>query len=374
VNIVADQHIPFIQDIFSGLGNLHLVPGHDIGPEVVKKADILIVRSITRVDRALLEGSSVRYVGSATAGLDHVDADYLREAGIRLGSAPGANAESVVEYVFAALAEFAYRSGESFLDRRIGIVGAGNVGGLLAARCKALGMEVWINDPPLEAETGGNDVVFPSEFVSLSELVRHSEIISIHTPLTTTGPYPTSGLIDARLMAQIEPGTWFVHTARGGVCQERALVQAREGGPISQLALDVWEGEPTPNLNHIRSADLATGHIAGYSVDAKLAGLRMLKKDISTLFDLEPKPVRIQLEHSPTEVTCSEDTTLPELIRSFYPIIKDDSRFRTKMAQAVDYAAAFHAYRATYPIRRRFAEVPLMGNVREEWKRGLGLV
>jgi len=365
--IVADQHIPFIADIFSELGELRLIPGQEIGPETVKNADVLIVRSITAVNEALLSGSSITYVGSATAGLDHVDRSFLDKAGIRLGNAPGANATSVVEYVLAALSEFGHRTGESFTDRSIGIIGAGHVGGLLASRCRAFGMKTWVNDPPLQSSTGSTD------FSSIEDVFHQSDIISIHTPLTTTGDFPTQGLIDARMLATARRNPWFIHSARGGVCLESALLEARRSGQISQLALDVWENEPTPSLNTIESADLATGHIAGYSLDAKIAGVKMLKMDVCDHFGRTPPHTTVQAEQMPSVVTCDANTSLVALIGSLYPIIQDDHRFRTTMRSAIDYAAAFHSYRATYPVRRTFPRIPVLGTIPESWKTGLGL-
>ncbi len=388
MKIVVDQHIPFIADIFSEIGELVLIPGQNISKDSIGDADALIVRSITTIDRPLLEKSRVRFVGSATAGLDHVDLTYLQGAGIRFEHAPGANAESVAEYVFACLAAFGSLRGDPFTSRTIGIIGAGNVGGLLARRCRALGMKTLVNDPPL-ASTGGT-----GHYAPLSEVLEQSNIISVHTPLVKDGLYPTLGLIGSVELSKMKPDVWVVHSARGGVCHEAALLSARSSGRVSALALDVWENEPTPLVKHVLGADIATGHIAGYSLDAKRAGVIKLREDLIRHFGLG-SPARGQagtrgglsgsvnthfLEtggESRKLVSFRTGDTINDLVTALYPVMEDDIRFKASMKvnsnDPMALAEAFHAYRATYPVRRRFGSYAIDGPIPKEWAKGMGL-
>jgi erythronate-4-phosphate dehydrogenase len=380
--IVADQHIPFVEDVFSGLGELILIPGQDITQKSLESADVLIVRSVTQIDRDLMENSTVRFVGSATAGIDHVDVAFLQGANIHFCHAPGANAESVVEYVFACLSTFSKWHGESFLDRTIGIVGAGNVGGLLAQRCKSLGMKTLVNDPPLAALNGSD------QFCTLSSLIRQSDILSIHTPLHKTGEFATAKLIGAAELAKMRQNVWLVHSARGGVCDEKELIKARLEGRIGALALDVWENEPTPSLRTVDAADIATGHIAGYSLDAKKAGISKLRKDLISFFG-RPEMQTLQnrlptkdggvgdgsaIEPSTDEpgIQFQAGDSISDLIQSLYPVLDDDHRFRSAMIQSSEspraIADSFHHYRATYPVRRRFGAHSIMGTVPALWR------
>ena len=354
MHIVLDAHIPFASDIFSKMGEVNAVVGHDIGPETVKNADMLVVRSITRVDKKLLNGSRIRFVGSATAGTDHIDTEYLSGSGIQFANAPGANADSVVEYVLASLALLSSKSGEHLLEKSIGIVGCGNVGARLAARCAALEMTVFLNDPPREEEEGS------TLFTPLPELLGRCDILSIHTPLINFGRHSTQDLISHEQIGLLREGTWLVHTARGGVCNEGSLLWARRQGRLSGLVIDVWENEPLPNSQLIEAADVATGHIAGYSIDAKRRGVMMIQEAASRFFESH----RTSAESTGDSITraitesrwaTSETEHLDSVISQIVDIRGDDQRFRAAMTRALGRALAFHTYRADYPERYSFS-------------------
>ena len=354
MQIVLDAHIPFALDIFSEMGVVHAVVGHDIGPETVKNADMLVVRSITRVDKKLLNGSRIRFVGSATAGTDHIDTEYLSGSGIQFANAPGANADSVVEYVLASLALLSLKSGEHLLEKSIGIVGCGNVGTRLADLCTALGMTVFLNDPPREEEEGS------TLFTPLPELLGRCDILSIHTPLIKIGQHSTRDLISHEQITLLREGTWLVHTARGGVCNEGSLVRARREGRLSGLVVDVWENEPLPNSQLIEAADVATGHIAGYSIDAKRRGVMMIRAAASRFFEsswISSESASDPIERTITESrwASSETEHLDSVIRQMVDIRGDDQRFRAAMARTEGRALAFHTYRADYPERYSFS-------------------
>nr|WP_243663590.1 4-phosphoerythronate dehydrogenase [Rhodothermus marinus] len=224
LRIVADENIPFAREAFRGFGVVRPLPADQITPATVRNCDVLLVRSVTRVDAALLEGSRVQFVGSATSGIDHVDLAYLQKRGIAFAYAPGANADAVVEYVLAALLELAVRRNVSLRGRVVGIVGCGHIGGRLARRLPALGLEVLCCDPPLAEQTGRTD------FVSLETILAEADIVTLHVPLTRTGPHATYHLIDAAALARLRPSAWLLNTSRGAVVDGRALLEARRQG------------------------------------------------------------------------------------------------------------------------------------------------
>lgn len=362
---MLDRDIPFIEEIFSGIGEIVAVSGHEIGPDVVDRADALIVRSITRIDKNLLSSSSVRFVGSATAGIDHLDTEFLSASGIHWANAPGANARSVVEYVLAAISVIAGRRGKSVRGKTLGVIGCGQVGERLCRTAEAMGLRVLRNDPP-RAQVEGSD-----SFVDLDTCVRHSDILSVHTPLTDMPPFATRHLLDERTLEQAKPGAWLVHAARGCVVEEAAALLARKEGRLGALVLDVFDGEPLPGQQAILIADLATGHIAGYSRDAKRAGAEMMRDAVVAHFGLGTDTShRASASHAgPALLTLPEscqDPMDPEwmdaVVRQVYDIRDDDRRFREVM-KATDAgtaseeatrqarARAFHEYRATYPAR-----------------------
>jgi erythronate-4-phosphate dehydrogenase len=240
----------------------------------VAAADVLLVRSVTPVGPALLGGTDLVFVGSATIGTDHVDRAYLRAQGIPFAHAPGSNADSVADYVVAALLELARRRGGSLEERTVGIVGCGNIGGRLARRLPALGMEVLRNDPPRAraADAGGT----AHSFMSLDTVLGAADVVTLHVPLKESGPDPTRHLVDAAFLDRLSDGAWLLNTSRGAVVDGGALLAARRRGDVAAAVLDVWENEPSPDPALIEAVDLATPHIAGYAYDGKVRGTEML--------------------------------------------------------------------------------------------------
>ena len=352
--IVLDRDIPGAEDIFSGLGEVVAVPGDEIGPETVRKADIVVVRSITRIDESLLSGSSVGFVGSATAGIDHLDTAFLSGSGISWANAPGANAESVVEYVLAAIAVIASRLGVRWRSRTLGVVGCGQVGERLSRRGEALGMHVLRNDPPRAADEGQEG------FVSLSQVLTGSDIVSVHTPLVNDGPDNTVRLLNAENIGLMKPGSWLIQSSRGGVVDERAAVKARRSGRLAALVLDVFENEPDPDPEIVAAADLATGHIAGYSRDAKRSGVLMIRDAVLRHLGIDPSTesrndcfrgdIHLPRDAGGDWLPPQSPEWLDGIISQLMDIRSDDSRFR-KALLSQNATAAFHRYRASYPPR-----------------------
>lgn len=376
LRLVADANIPAAREAFSGYGDVRLVPGREITRDALREADVLLVRSVTRVDAALVGGTPVRFVGTATAGTDHVDLDALRQLEVAFASAPGSNATSVVEYVLAALLALAADRGVGLAGRTLGVVGVGQVGGRLIPRARALGLDVVASDPPL-ADLGGHPGV---QLVELAEVLHRADILTLHTPLTTSSesPYPTVGRIDADALRAMRPKTWLVNAARGRIVEGNALADALASGPIEAAVLDVWPTEPAPDLELVDRADLGTPHIAGYSFDGKVAGTRQLEaalrawvEDPPAPWDASPTlastaPLVLEAPPAPTDASdpVQQAAWLDALVQPAYDVRADDARFRAAM-RSEDRAAAFTALRKSYPVRREWARYTLQGTVPE---------
>jgi len=360
--ILADENIPFAQEAFGTIGTIRMCAGHRMTPEIVRTADVLLVRSITRVDRNLLDGSNIRFVGSATIGTDHVDESYLAGQGIAFALAPGSNAESVVEYVLAGLISLAEREKSPLRGKTIGIVGCGNIGSMLAKRLPELGLRVLHNDPPLAeiAEMEGR----PHPYVSLEEVLSESDIVTIHVPLTREGPHATYHLFDEQVLYRMKPSVWLVNTSRGAVVSNPVLKKSIQDGNIAVAVLDVWEGEPSPDPELVRLVHLGTPHIAGYSYDGKVQGTIMLYQALTAFLGVpggwDPEEVlaagphdRLVLERP--EAGLPEGALLRFLVKQMYDIETDDRTMRTMLDRPEDvHGAFFIQLRRTYPRRRAF--------------------
>ena len=374
LHIIADANIPALDSAFGALGTIHALPGGEITSEAVHEADVLLVRSVTPVDAPLLAGSSVQFVGSATAGTDHVDRATLGAFGIAFAHAPGSNATSVVEWVLAALLATAADRGDTLEGKTLGVVGAGEVGGRLIPRARALGLRVVVSDPPRAARAPG-----AFESLDLGDLLAEADVVTLHTPLTTAAEssWPTEGLLDAGAFATMKPGAWLVNAARGRVVAAEAL--AREVGRRPCL-LDVWPGEPAPDPAVVEGAALGTAHIAGYSLDGKVAGTALLAEalrrwlrargEAAAPWDAEAAlapEAPLGVEAPPLAAGTATDRTawLDALARQAYDVRADAARFRRAMAgrSAEARALAFADLRKTYPVRREWARYRVRGHV-----------
>ena len=282
MKIVADQDIFAVEQIFRPLGELVLLPGRQISRHDLVDADALLVRSILPVDRSLLDGSAVKFVGTATSGIDHIDAHWLDKAGIALAHTRGANANAVVEYCLGALARLILAGRADYAAGSIGIIGAGAIGGRLARKMQAFGFEVVICDPPL-AEKSGMNAEFNYQPI---EAALDCDIVSLHVPLTFAGRHATVALLDADALSRLRAGTVLLQTSRGGVVDERALLQRLGAGAELHCAIDVWENEPRIDAALAGKSSLATPHIAGYSEQAKWTATLMLARQMAERFGL----------------------------------------------------------------------------------------
>jgi len=355
MKIVADANIPFVRECFSSVGEVEVLNGRDITPAVLADADALLVRSITPVHRDLLAGSAVRFVGTATIGFDHVDVAYLERRHIGFASAPGSNANSAAEYIMAALLEVGRRHGIQLEGKSIGVIGVGNVGGRVAAKCEALGMRVLRNDPPLQRRTGD-----PS-YVPLAALYD-CDFITIHTPLIREGIDKTFHLADTGFFSSVKRGTVFLNASRGAVVDSQALKTALESGHLRAVVLDVWENEPDIDTELLEKVDLGTPHIAGYSFDGKVAGMIMIYESfckhfgLSLRFDIQdflPEPEVPHLEVKTND--ADDEELLARAVEQVYRIRRDDEDLRRIVHhRPEDRGRFFDSLRKSYPIRREF--------------------
>ncbi|PNG41311.1 erythronate-4-phosphate dehydrogenase [Pseudomonas asplenii] len=350
--IVADENIPLLDAFFAGFGEIRRVPGRSIDRATVEQADVLLVRSVTNVNRALLEGSKVRFVGTCTIGTDHLDLEYFNEAGITWSSAPGCNARGVVDYVLGSLMTLAEIEGVDLTQRTYGVVGAGEVGGRLIKVLKGLGWNVKVCDPPRQSAEGG-------DYVSLEQIIEQCDVISLHTPLTRSGDGATWHLFDQQRLQQLKPGAWLINAARGPVVDNAALRKVLLEREDLQAVLDVWEAEPEVDVALAELCVLATPHIAGYSLDGKQRGTAQIYQAYCEFIG---QPSSIQLSDllpAPwlSQVTLHGDSdpawALAMLCRGVYDPRRDDADFRRSLVGNVEeQRAAFDVLRKQYPVRR----------------------
>ncbi|MBC54162.1 MAG: 4-phosphoerythronate dehydrogenase [Gammaproteobacteria bacterium] len=280
MKIVADENILALDGWFGKKVTLQLLPGRDISAEHLRDADALLVRSITRVDRHLLQGSPVSFVGTATSGTDHLDLDWLRQQGITVSDAAGANANAVVEYVLAALAALVQRDDFALWQSRVAVVGAGHVGGALLRRLQSLGIDCVACDPLQQIVSG-------VDYVPLDEALD-ADVVCLHTPLTRGGEHATWHMLNHRRLSGLRPETVLINAGRGEVIDSEALQGLLQRVPEQRVILDVWENEPSPAASLLRQVTLGTPHIAGYSVEAKLAASRCVLTRLCQHFGKKP--------------------------------------------------------------------------------------
>ncbi|MDN6179821.1 MAG: 4-phosphoerythronate dehydrogenase PdxB [Halomonas subglaciescola] len=354
MHLIMDANIPAADACFSAFGRITRLPGRAITPAHLRKADALIVRSVTPVTEALLADTPISFVGTCTIGTDHIDRDSLAARGIGFASAPGCNAEAVADYVLSTLLTLAEREGRPLLERRVGVVGVGNVGARVQARLQGLGIDVLACDPP-RAEREGS-----AGFVDLDTLIERCDVLCLHTPLVMQGPHATYYLLDAGRIAALAPYSLVLNAGRGDCVDGRALYQRLVGEGDITAALDVWENEPSINPRLQRQVALATPHIAGYSLDGKLRGSLMIHRALAehlgapstlSLGDICPPPALAALSLS--EALPVEEA-LRLCARAVYDARRDHDALRRRAARE-GVAAGFDACRADYPLRRELA-------------------
>lgn len=356
MKIICATNMPFAGEAFGTLGDVTILPPRAITSERVRDADLLAIRSTTRIDQALLAGSRVRFVGTATIGYDHMDVGYLEKAGIAWCAAPGCNANSVSEYFAAALLCLGRRHGLTLSGKTVGVIGVGNVGRRIVLKAEALGMRVLQNDPPRSDAEGA------AAFRPLDETLAGADIVTMHVPMTRAGPYPTAGMAGRSFFERLKPGAVFINAARGGVVDSDALQAAMDRGIVAHAVLDTWEGEPAFRPEVLARADLGTPHIAGHSFEGKVAGTVMVYQAACRFLGVEPTwtpdallpaPAVPEIRLEPSDRT--EEDVIGDIVRRVYDIEADDRRLREIAGEEPrQRAAAFERQRQEYPVRREF--------------------
>tara|TARA_R110002051_G_scaffold317682_1_gene399098 strand:+ start:3086 stop:4222 length:1137 start_codon:yes stop_codon:yes gene_type:complete len=359
MKIIADENMPYVDALFGYLGKIEYVNGRTLTPKQVEDADVLLVRSVTKVNAALINNAhKLKFVGSATIGTDHVDVEYLSTRNIYFTNAPGCNATAVGEYAFIAMLELAQRFGESLVGKVVGIVGAGNTGTAAAKCMQAYGLKVLLCDP-IKALQGDT-----REFVSLDTIIEQADIISLHVPITKEGEHKTWYLFDEARLNKLKPNTWLLNCCRGEVIDNRALIKFKQQRDDVKLVLDVWEGEPNPMAELVALAEFATPHIAGYSLEGKARGTFMLYQKWCELLDF---PVKKSLESllpafQFNQIVSQGDLTegqLLKLSRLVYDLRDDDFNFRGCFSTAT----GFDLMRKNHTYRREYSAISLTQSV-----------
>jgi erythronate-4-phosphate dehydrogenase len=354
---VCCSNMPYAREAFSNLGEVLVKDGREITPLDVRDATILAIRSTIKVNKALLNGSCVKFVGTATIGTDHMDTAWLDNAGIKWCYAPGCNANSVSEYIVSALLFLANRHGFALEGKTIGVIGVGNVGSRVVSKAHALGMRILQNDPPRARRERSSK----SQFVSLDRVLTESDIVTMHVPMTKEGRNATYHMADEKFFGKMKRGCIFINAARGAVIVTDALLSAMDKGIVSHTVIDTWEGEPVYRTDLLRKADIVTPHIAGHSFEGKVAGTVMIYKEACqflgsdptwTVDNLLPPPLVPEVE---VDASGSDDAVLWEIVRRVYDIEADDHRMREScVPDDKKRSANFDALRRNYPVRREF--------------------
>lgn len=340
--IIIDEDIPYIRGVLENYAQIHYLPGKAISRDEVSDADGLIIRTRTSCNKELLADTSVRFIGSATTGKDHVDEAFCRENGIRFVHAPGCNAGSVKQYVAAALSMVLKKKAIPPKQLTLGIIGAGQIGSRVIKLASILGFRVLINDPPRERQEGSTG------FSSLPRVLQESDIVTVHVPLSGHGEDATFHMINDDFLRKMKPGSYLINTSRGPVADTGALKRHAER---IHYVLDVWENEPDIDIGLLKNAFLATPHIAGYSVDGKANASGTVIRESAKYFGFPfgswepdiPQPV-----HEKIEANClDEKCNVYDAILQTYDIRKDDKKLR-------DNTQSFERLRNGYPKRWEF--------------------
>lgn len=352
MNIFYDENMPFAAEFFADLGDLTAFSGRHLSAIDVSSADVLLVRSITQVNEALLQSNKgLKFVGTATIGVDHIDQNYLASRAINFHSAPGCNAISVAEYVLSAMVVLAERHLLSLSELTVGIVGAGNTGSRLSEKLNALNIKHVLCDPLLaEKPTDKRD------FVSLEQALK-CDVVSLHVPLTREGKHPTYHLLDAQRLSQFSEQQILINACRGEVIDNSALLAMKQQGHALKLVLDVWENEPNILTDLIAYCEISTAHIAGYSLEGKARGTEILYRALCQQLDITPNKQLTDFLPLPTiskvEIKHKfDEILLNQLVKMVYDVRRDDAIFRQQIS-----IQGFDHIRKTYPTRREFSAI-----------------
>jgi len=378
MKIFFDENMPYAKEFFSDFcqeGDLVPFTGRDLTAEQIADADVLLVRSITQVNEVLLKNNkNLSFVGTATIGLDHVDQEYLAKRNIAFHSAPGCNAISVAEYVISSLVVLAERYLLDLSQLSVGIVGGGNTGTRLSEKLTALGIPFKICDPHLERNKSDTRL-----FSSLEEVLS-CDVISLHVPKIVNGDHPTYHLLNEERLKNLKDNQILISACRGEVIDNQALLLLKQQGHGLKVVLDVWEGEPEVLMSLIEYTEIATAHIAGYSLEGKARGTEMLYRALCQHIK-EHKNTDVEVKYQLTNflpsanissITLNQEfneVLLNQLVKMVYDVRRDDAIFRQQLL-----SQGFDSLRKNYPTRREFSavQVTLLSNTSSDIPHRLG--
>lgn len=366
MKVIADNKIPFLHGVLEPFIDVDYFPGNEIDKAKVKDADALIIRTRTKCNAELLEGSSVKFIASATIGFDHIDTEYCKSRGISWTNAPGCNSGSVMQYIASAILTWADENNINLEERVLGVVGVGNVGSKIVSLAENLGMQVLLNDPPRERNESR------CGYVSLKGILRDADIISLHVPLNLQGRDKTYHLVNDDFLSRMNSGTLLINSSRGEVIDTVSLNKYIDQNLPKSVVLDVWENEPDIDSELLEKAFFATPHIAGYSADGKANGTTMSVRALSKFLNLGiddwepdsiPQPFELKVKYDGLNKKFQEIAT--DLVLHTYQINSDSEKFKIEPGN-------FENFRGEYPLRREFFAYELqLENVEEEFRRRL---
>ena len=349
MKFIIDDKIPYIKGALEPYAEVIYLPGDKISKQDVQDADGLIIRTRTICNAALLEGSRVRFIATATIGNDHIDTAFCQKQGIAWTNAAGCNAQSVAQYIASAVVTLSLKYKFDLKSKTIGIVGVGNVGKRVAAMAEALGMKLLLNDPPREEKEGKNN------FVSLKQIKEEADIITFHVPLTKDGKYPTYHIADNFFFSNLNKKPIIINSARGEITDTTALKDAITKGKLNGIVIDCWENEPDIDPDLPAKTDIGTPHIAGYSADGKANATTMSIQAVSRFFHLGQDNWKVDSLPAPQNpVIRMEKEDIPKAILHSYDILQDDVRLRNN-------PAFFEELRDNYPLRREYEAYKIEG-------------
>ncbi len=360
INIVADANIPQVTEAFGDLGKVTLMPGREIERKHLIDCQCLLVRTVTQVNRNLLEGTAVSFVGTATIGTDHIDDSYLAKNKIAFSNAAGCNAEAASEYVISGLFALSQKKGFDPFKMKAGIIGCGNVGSRVYQKLSTLGIDCLCNDPPLAKKNSDK------EWEELDSIIGQCDFITLHVPLTLTGEYATKHLFDQKNLSLLRKSCLLVNAARGSVINNQALLRVIKQRPDIMTFLDTWENEPAPSIELLASVDLATPHIAGYSVEGRLRGTQMILDAACAHFELtsgwhmsDLLPEKIELDID----AIKDNLKYWQAVFSKHHDIWEDHRAMLKILELEykEIGAYFDSLRHVYPDRFEYERYRLSG-------------
>ncbi|CAL1329071.1 4-phosphoerythronate dehydrogenase [Candidatus Providencia siddallii] len=358
MKVLIDENISCIEQLFGNFDEVKKFYGRIISSKDLINVDALIIRSITKVNKILLKNTSIKFIGTTTSGIDHIDIQLLKSMNIYFSFAPGCNSIAVVEYVFSSILVLAERQHFNLCDKIVGIVGVGNIGKILLKRLTSLGIKCILCDPPRAVNENSK------KFVSLSNIVKQADIITLHAPLNLSDKYNTYHLMNLEHLSNLRDGAILINTSRGELIDNKALLSLLIKGKKISVVLDVWEYEPKINVDLLNLISIGTSHIAGYTFEGKTRGTIKIYEDYNNFFDRSFRRVSL-LSLAPkcviNEITVNGKLTqeiLKRLIHLVYDVRSDDSNLRL----VSDINNEFDQLRKNYKERREWSSLKVKCN------------